>query len=150
MVSLAIAETSSPALNNQPSETMSLRDSALWFPYIIPESYLQLNKSNLGTLHTASSGFRPLCCLFRDLANPAVISKVLVTSESSRTVAIDWHYDTGDVRTLGPPHYCTVTTNTKGYLVKRTAGEDKDRISFVRNGELRRPTVSNYSKCLVL
>jgi hypothetical protein len=148
MVSLAIADTSPPVLRNQPSEIVSLRDNALWFPHIIPESYLQLSETILGGFYNASFGFRPVCCLFRDDANPAVLSKVLVTSESHRTVALDWHYDTGGVRSLGSPHYSTTTTETHGYFIKRTTGEDKDRIVFLRNGEWRKLLVSNYPECL--
>ncbi|KIM95862.1 hypothetical protein OIDMADRAFT_148421 [Oidiodendron maius Zn] len=41
MVSLAVADTSSP---NSSNKTISVRDNALWFPRI-PEDYLQLNKN---------------------------------------------------------------------------------------------------------
>jgi hypothetical protein len=161
MVSIAIAETSSPILNNQSNETISLRDSALWFPYI-PKSDLQLSKTNFRGLDNASSGFRPLCCLLGDLANPAVLSKVLVTLEDNQIEEIHCHYASGDIRRLSSSHYCNATTEslrylvkrgaarkTLGYHVKRIAGEHKDTISFVHNGEWRPPKVSNFSKCLV-
>lgn len=149
MVSLAIAETSSPALDSPLNETTCLRDNALWFPSI-PESHLQFNETNFSDINTALSGFRPLCCLFGDATNPTKLAKVLVTvSETCETLAIDCYYDNGNVRRLGGPDYSTFHTETSGYLVFRTAGEDKDTITFVENGELRPPKVSNYSKCLV-
>jgi hypothetical protein len=152
MVSLAVADTSSP---NNLKKTISLRHNALWFPRI-PEDYLQLNKSYVKSTNTAVSGFRPLCCLFRDATNPAELSKVSVTSEvqtseieSFETLGFDCHYGTEDTRRLGPSIYSTSSTKTEGYIVKRTAKEVKDIITFVKNGELRRPEVSNYSKCLL-
>jgi hypothetical protein len=149
MVSLAVAETSPPALDNPLNETICLRDSALWFPYI-PESHLQFNETNFGDINTALAGFRPLCCLFGDATKPTILAKVLVTvTETCETLAIDCYYDNGNVRRLGDPKYCTFFSETSGYLVFRTAGEDKDTITFVENGELRPPGVSNYSKCLV-
>lgn len=147
MVSLAVAESSSPPLNNQPNEIISLRDSALWFPSI-PESHLQLNEANFTGMKTATSGFRPLCCIFGDVANPTVPLKVSVTSESYQAVAIDCHYSTGNVKRLGPQYYCTMFSKTAGYLVERTVRGNKDAIIFVKNGELRRPDVSNYSQSL--
>jgi hypothetical protein len=155
MVSLAIAETlsetssesSSPLLNDQPNKTISLRDSALWFPSI-PESHLQLNETNFKGMNTAASGFRPLCCLFGDITNPIVLSKILVTSESHGVLAIDCYYNTGNVRRLGSPYCHPYESKTAGFLVKRTTREDKDAITFVRNRELRPPNVSNYSKRL--
>jgi hypothetical protein len=146
MVSLAVADTSSP---NNSNKTISLRDNALWFPRI-PEDYLQLNKSHLKSSNTAISGFRPLCCLFRDATNPAELSKVLVTSDtqSFKTLAFDCYYDMGDIRRLGPSIDFTDTEKTESYIVKRTAKEVKDIITFVKSRELRPPTVSN-SKCLL-
>ena len=145
-MSLAIADTSSPQLNNNLSKIVSLRDNALWFPKI-PEDHLQLNEGNFKSTNPAASGFRPICCLFGDASNPAGLSKVFVTSEvqTSRTLAFDCHYDTGDIKRLGPQCYDTTTTKTIGYIINRTAGEVKDRITFMKNGELRPPEVSNYS-----
>ena len=148
MVSLAIAETSSPMLNNQPNETISLRDSALWFPNI-PETDLQLSVTDVRGFDNASSGFRPLCCLFGDVANPAVLSKVLVALSDNRVVDIHCHYDTKGIRRLSSVISHTSTTNTLGYLVKRAAEEDKDTISFVHKRELQGPNVSNFSKFIV-
>lgn len=161
VVSLAITETSSPMLNNQSNKTISLRDSALWFPYI-PESDLQLSKTNFRGLNNASSGFRPLCCLFGDLANPVVLSKVLVTLEDNQIEEIHCHYASGEVRSLSSPRYSGQATGevhyiykraaarrTLGYLIKRSAGEHKGTISFVHNGEWRPPEVCNFSKCLM-
>jgi hypothetical protein len=65
MVSFAIAETSSLPLNSQPNDVISLRYNALWFPDI-PESHLQLNETYFQSRDKAVSGFRPLCCYFRD------------------------------------------------------------------------------------
>ncbi|KIM99684.1 hypothetical protein OIDMADRAFT_181105 [Oidiodendron maius Zn] len=138
MVSLAIAEASSPMLNDQPNETISLRDSALWFPYI-PETDLQLSETDVRGFDNASSGFRPLCCLFGDVANPTVLSKVLVTLSDNRVVDIHCYYATEGIRTLSSVSYLTSATRTLGYLVKRAAGENKDTISFVHNRELREP-----------
>jgi hypothetical protein len=152
MVRLAVADTSSP---NNSNKTISLRDNALWFPSI-PEDHLQFNKSHVKSTSTAVSGFRPLCCLLRDATNPAELSKVSVTSEvqtseieSFETIGFDCHYGTGDTRRLGPSFYSPETTKTEGYTIKRKAKIVKDIITFAKNGELRRPKVSNYSKCLV-
>ena len=155
-MSLAVADTSSP---NSSNKTISLRDNALWFPRI-PEDYLQLNKNYVKSTNTTISGFRPLCCLFRDATNLAELSKVSVTSdvESFKTSAFDCYYDTGEIRRLGPSIYSTSTQNyerentetekTESYIVKRTAKEAKDIITFVKNGELQLPIVSN-SKCIL-
>jgi hypothetical protein len=155
MVSLAIAETlsetssetSSPLLNDQPNKTISLRDSALWFPSI-PESHLQLNETNFKGMHTAASGFRPLCCLFGDITNPIVLSKILVTSGCRGALAIDCYYNTGNVGRLGS--YCPPEAKTAGFLVMRTTREDKDAITFVRNRELRPPNVRIILSVLIL
>ena len=148
MVSLAIAETSSPMLNNQPNETISLRDSALWFPNI-PETDLQLSVTDVRGFDNASSGFRPLCCLFGDVANPAVLSKVLVALSDNRVVDIHCHYDTKGIRRLSSVSYRASATEDIGYLVKRAAGGGNDTISFVYDRELRGPEVSNFSKDFV-
>ena len=148
MVSLAIAETSSPIIDNQPNETTSLRDSAIWFPSI-PETDLQLNETDVRGFDNASSGFRPLCCLFGDVANSAVLSKFLVTLSDNPAVDIHCYYATEGIRRLSSVIYRTSTTNTLGYLVKRAAEEDKDTISFVHKRELQGPNVSNFSKFIV-
>jgi hypothetical protein len=148
MVSLAIADTLSP--NKNSNKTISLRDNAIWFPRI-PEDYLQLNKSQVKSTNTATFGFRPMCCLFSESTNPARILKVSVTlqADSFETLVLYCHYDTGDIRKLGPSYNTIDTTKPEGYTLKCTARGDKDIYTFVKNGDLQPPLVSNYSKRLL-
>lgn len=155
MVSLAIAETlsetssetASAILNDQPNKAISLRDSALWFPSI-PQSHLQLNDTNFKGMDTAASGFQPLCCLYSDVTDPKIISKVSVASELNQVLTIHCYYNTGNVGRLGSPKCDTPDTKTAGFIIKRKTRKHNDAIAFVKNGELQRPKVSNYSKRL--
>jgi hypothetical protein len=143
MVSFAIAEeVSSLPLNNQLYGTTSLRDNALWFPDI-PESHLQLNETYFTNSDTAISGFRPLCCEFGHVTNPGSLSEVKLyqTNYEAKVLAIDCHYDTGDVQRLGPPfNHCPGFTSTIFHYQIRSAARKKvDTISFVK-----KTWVSNY------
>jgi hypothetical protein len=145
MVELAIKETLSPPLNGQPNKIVSLRDSALWFPNI-PDSYLQVEKTYFEGFDPAASGFQPLCCIFRKVTNAGSLSKISVISKSSGVLVIDCHYDTGNIQRLGPPDQSSPGENkdTLVYLIKRKAGEDVEKISFLKQREST-SLVSNYS-----
>lgn len=147
MVSIGIEQNLLPTFNKrQPNEPTLLRDSALWFPDI-PKSHLQLNEAHFKSPNNVASGFRPLCCVFGDAANPGSLSKVFVTSDIDSVRIIDCHYDTGDVQTLGPADYNSDKSQIANYLVEHTAGKSSDTITFLKQKDPNPPEVSNYPTC---
>src|SRR5436190_1104243 len=103
MVSLAIAETSYPHVKNLAGEAESLRDRALWFPEI-PASHLQLNEACFTGIDFPASEFQPIFyVLFGDsgVINFQSLAKISVFFQHNCLMAIDFHYNTGNIQRLG-------------------------------------------------
>jgi hypothetical protein len=110
----------------------------------IPESHLQLNETYFQSRDKAVSGFRPLCCYFRDSTNPRSLLKVVAIADYQKVVTIDFHYGTRDIQRLGLPNDLPWRRSPSEYLVKREAGEYTDIITFRKERDLKRHEVSNY------
>ena len=162
MVSLASAETSYPRLPGPADEAESLRESALWYPEI-PERHLHLNETCFTGINTPLSEFRPLCyTLFGgpSVTNLQSLTKVSVVFQQSCMRAIEFFYDTGNIRRLGRPRQRSSTDETSYLLINGAQGEgikmfeiDLDPYvvdfeyapSFAKHGKLRSFKVSSCS-----
>lgn len=108
MVSLAIAETSYSHLKDRADEpeslrAKSLRDSALWFPQI-PASHLQLNETCFTGLDFPTFEFQPIFYILfgsSGVTNFQSLRKISVFFQHDCLMAIDFHYDTGNIQRLG-------------------------------------------------
>ena len=161
MVSLAIGETSCPHLRGPADEAESLRDSALWFPEI-PESHLHLNETCFTGIDTPASEFRPLCyTLFGGPGGTSLqsLTRIEVLFQQSCVRAIDFHYNTGNVRRLGYRRQQLSAHDTSYLLIDGAQGEAVEMIevdlepcstdledvaSFWKYGRLRSFKVSGY------
>lgn len=137
MVSIAIPAAQSPPLREPQINSISLRESALWYPDI-PKGCLELNEAWFEEQDQcdAAFGFRPLCCILSDTTNAASVSKIVVVQDDNRTpppiVAVGCHYDTGDVQELALSNQAISFARVSRYLIDRTAGEVADTITFVK------------------
>ncbi|KAL9100090.1 MAG: hypothetical protein Q9163_004498 [Psora crenata] len=125
MVSLAIVETTYPRLPVSADEAESLRETALWFPEI-PERHLYLNETSFTGIKTPLSEFRPLCYILlgapgvNDLQN---LTKVSVVFQHYCIIAIEFHYDTGNIKRLGPRRQQPNADETSSMLINGAQGE---------------------------
>jgi hypothetical protein len=160
MVSLAIAETSYSCLDGPADKADSLRDSALWFPKI-PESHLHLNETYFTGINAPAFEFRPLCyTLFggSGVTNQS-LTKISVLCRGSSVMAIDFHYDTSNIRRLGRQRLRPSAYNTSCFLIDGAQGEviktikvdldthlanHGDVRSFLKHGRLRSFKVSAH------
>lgn len=162
MVSLAIAETSHARLESPTDQTESLRDSALWFPDV-PASHLYLNETCFTGVDTPFSEFRPLCYtsfIGSGLSGLRFVTNISVLFKGSCIMAIDFHYDTGNIRRLGYQSHQLSEYETSEFLLDGAHGELLEMIevdldtslsnwenpeSFWKYGKLRSFKVSTCS-----
>ena len=161
MVSLAITEASYSCFDGPADRADSLRDNALWFPEI-PESHLHLNETCFTGINVPASEFRPLCYILfggSGVTNQ-FLTKISVLCRGSSVMAIDFHYDTNNIRRLGrrrlrPSAYDTshffidgaqgeVIETIEVDLVTHPANHEEVRRSFLKYGRMRSFKVNTH------
>lgn len=148
MVSLAIA-TSHPYVDGLVDEAESIRDRAIWFPEI-PESHLLLNETFFTGINTSGSEFQPLSYILfggSSVTNIQHLTKISMLYTHG-VEAIDFHYDTSNIRRLGRQRYQLSEYDTSYFLIDGVGGEIVDSIEVDLNTSYAGP-LYKYKKSIV-